>query len=131
MSFLKNYKVSVKATVVKEKLSQVVVHHLRAPGTNSTIAHASIDGFELAVATSPCVDPRNFSDAIGVTYSTEKVLRLAEDKLWEIEGMGLYWLLMNRTETDEEFFDKYKDRFVFTPIEQGITYKDASESILK
>ena len=131
MSFLKNYKVSVKADVIKAKLEQVHINYMRPPGTNTIVAHAAIDGFELALTTSPCVDPRNFNEAIGVNYSTEKVRRLAEDKLWEIEGMGLYWLLMNRTETDEEFFDKYKDRFIFTPVEQGTTYKDASESILK
>lgn len=118
------YKVKVKAEAVKKDLEKVLVQFHRFPGTNSIVAHASIDGFELAVATSPCIDPRNFDAAIGEYYADQKVRRLAEDKLWEIHGLGLLAYLKEMNDEDL-FYEKYKDVYQFDWIEEPPTYKMA------
>lgn len=118
------YKVKVKAESIKKDLQKVIVQFHRFPGTNSTVAHASIDGFELAVASSPCVDPRNFDNAIGEYWSQEKVMKLAEEKLWEMHGMGLLTHLKEMVD-EVEFYEKYKNVYHFDWIKEPPTYKAA------
>lgn len=118
------YKVKVKAEAVKKDLQKVLVQFYRFPGTNSTIAHASIDGFELAIATSPCVDPRNYDNAIGQHWAQDKVLKLAEDKLWEMHGMGLLTHLREMTD-ETEFYEKFKDVYQFDWIKEPPIYRMA------
>lgn len=114
VNLFEGYKVSVKAETVEADLAKVIVQHHRFPGTNSTVAHASIDGFELAVETSPCVDPRNFSEELGVKYSTMRVMEKARGKLWDFHGAAML-ALVNHYKTHrtvEEFI-----------AEQGSKYK--------
>ena len=47
-------------------------------------------GFEI-VATSACVDPANYDEALGRNLCIRKI----EDKLWELEGYRLQWSLSN------------------------------------
>lgn len=54
-------------------------------------AKAFLDGsFFLGTAVSKAVDPANFDKELGFKYSTQDVLKAAEDKLWELEGYRLY-----------------------------------------
>lgn len=54
-------------------------------------AKAFLDGsFFLGTAVSKAVDPANFDKELGFKYSTQDVLKAAEDKLWELEGYALY-----------------------------------------
>lgn len=54
-------------------------------------AKAFLDGsFYLGHAMSKAVDPANFDKELGFKYSTQDVLKAAEDKLWELEGYALY-----------------------------------------
>ena len=54
-------------------------------------AKAFLDGsFFLGTAVSKAVDPANFDKELGFKYSTQNVLKAAEDKLWELEGYALY-----------------------------------------
>lgn len=58
--------------------------------TPHVIAVAWLGTFQLGTAISKAVDPLNFNEDIGIEYSTEDVLKIAEDKLWELEGYHLY-----------------------------------------
>ncbi len=46
--------------------------------------------FLLGTAVSKAVDPKNFSEELGIQYATKDALVKAEDKLWELEGYNLY-----------------------------------------
>lgn len=122
---LPNYKVSVRKKAIEDDLSRVIVQYHRFPGTYSVVCHASLDGVELVVTSSPCVDPRNFSEAIGEHYGKQKVLRLAEDKLWEMHGIVLAHLIETNTLSEEEFYNKYNEEYLFTRIETSPTYRPA------
>lgn len=124
INYLSKYKVAVRAEAVQADVDGMLIQYHRFPGTFSIVAHASLNGFELAVATSPCVDPRNFLASIGEYYAGIKVAQLATDKLWEIHGIGLRQLLKFRTESEDEFYEKYKDIYKFTPIEEVTAYQE-------
>lgn len=54
-------------------------------------AEAWLDStYLLADCISKPVDPSNFDKQKGIDYSTEEVRKLAEDKLWQLEGYVLY-----------------------------------------
>jgi hypothetical protein len=60
------------------------------PGTTTTVAAAFLaNGFCLGVATSACADPANFNAEIGARIAIGKVLALAREKVWELEGYVL------------------------------------------
>ena len=76
---------------IDDLLSQVVVQTktFDTP-TPHVLATAWLDTFQLGTAISKAVDPNNFNEELGIEYSTKDVLKLAENKLWELEGYHLY-----------------------------------------
>ena len=76
---------------IDDLLSQVVVQTktFDTP-TPHVLATAWLDTFQLGTAISKAVDPNNFDEELGVQYSTKDVLKIAENKLWELEGYHLY-----------------------------------------
>ena len=76
---------------IEDLLSQVVVQTktFDTP-TPHVLATAWLDTFQLGTAISKAVDPNNFDEELGIEYSTKDVLKIAENKLWELEGYHLY-----------------------------------------
>ena len=76
---------------IDDLLSQVVVQTktFYTP-TPHVLATAWLDTFQLGTAISKAVDPDNFNEELGIEYSTKDVLKIAENKLWELEGYHLY-----------------------------------------
>ena len=76
---------------IDDLLSQVVVQTktFDTP-TPHVLATAWLDTFQLGTAISKAVDPNNFDEELGIEYSTKDVLKIAENKLWELEGYHLY-----------------------------------------
>ena len=72
-------------------LIEVVVHTTTCSvPTPHVTAFAWLDTFQLGTAVSKAVDPANFNEDLGIEYSTKDVLKIAENKLWELEGYHLY-----------------------------------------
>lgn len=72
-------------------LSEVVVHTTTSNvPTPHVTAFAWLGTFQLGTAISKAVDPANFNEDLGIEYSTKDVLKIAENKLWELEGYHLY-----------------------------------------
>lgn len=76
---------------IDDLLSQVVVQTktFDTP-TPHVLATAWLDTFQLGTVISKAVDPNNFNEELGIEYSTKDVLKIAENKLWELEGYHLY-----------------------------------------
>ena len=76
---------------IDDLLSQVVVQTktFDTP-TPHVLATAWLDTFQLGTAISKAVDPNNFDEELGIEYSTKDVLKIAENRLWELEGYHLY-----------------------------------------
>ena len=76
---------------IDDLLSQVVVQTktFDTP-TPHVLATAWLDTFQLGTAISKAVDPANFNEELGIEYSTKDALKIAENKLWELEGYHLY-----------------------------------------
>ena len=76
---------------IDDLLSQVVVQTktFDTP-TPHVLATAWLGTFQLGTAISKAVDPANFNEDLGIEYSTKDVLKLAENKLWGLEGYHLY-----------------------------------------
>ncbi|MEG0920275.1 MAG: Gp49 family protein [Comamonas sp.] len=72
-------------------MARVVISYEHRPnGSTLTFAHALLDGeFYLASGFSACVSAENYNAEIGQQVATDKVLRSARDKLWELEGYRL------------------------------------------
>ncbi len=63
----------------------------RPGGTTSTFVHAFLDGkFFLATGFSACVNAENFDAEIGESMARGNAEKLAENKLWELEGYRLF-----------------------------------------
>ena len=76
---------------IDDLMSEVVVHTTTSSvPTPHVTAFAWLGTFQLGTAISKAVDPVNFNEGLGITYSTADVLKIAENKLWEIEGYHLY-----------------------------------------
>lgn len=72
-------------------LNEVVVSTITLPEpTPHVLAVAWLGTFQLGTAISKAVDPNNFNEELGIEYSTKDVLKIAENKLWELEGYHLY-----------------------------------------
>ena len=72
-------------------LSEVVVHTTTSSvPTPHVTAFAWLGTFQLGTAISKAVDPASFNESLGIEYSTKDVLKIAENKLWELEGYHLY-----------------------------------------
>ena len=72
-------------------LSEVVVHTTTSSvPTPHVTAFAWLGTFQLGTAISKAVDPANFNEGLGIEYSTKDVLKIVENKLWELEGYHLY-----------------------------------------
>lgn len=72
----------------------VVTYEHRPNGSTLTFAHALLDGeFYLASGFSACVSSANYNAEIGQQVATDKAMRSARDKLWELEGYRLRRLL--------------------------------------
>lgn len=65
---------------------KVLTHHFE--GTTITVAVAILphSNFAVAEAMSGSISKENFDAGIGVEVATKKVLAMARDKLWELEG---------------------------------------------
>ena len=76
---------------IDDLLSQVVVQTktFDTP-TPHVLATAWLDTFQLGTSISKAVDPNNFDEELGIEYSTKDALKIAENKLWELEGYHLY-----------------------------------------
>ena len=76
---------------IDDLLSQVVVQTktFDTP-TPYVLATAWLDTFQLGTAISKAVDPVNFNEELGIEYSTKDAMKIAENKLWELEGYHLY-----------------------------------------
>lgn len=78
------------------RLHQSVKYVMSQPeGTTSTFCHAYLPGtngkqFHLATGHSGCVSPENFNAQIGHDIAMGKAIAAAKDKLWELEGYGLF-----------------------------------------
>ena len=75
---------------IDDLLSQVVQTKTFDTPTPHVLATAWLDTFQLGTAISKAVDPANFNEDLGIEYSTKDVLKIAENKLWELEGYHLY-----------------------------------------
>ena len=72
-------------------LKEVVVHTTTSSvPTPHVTAFAWLGTFQLGTVISKAVDPNNFNEELGIEYSTKDVLKIAENKLWELEGYHLY-----------------------------------------
>ena len=72
-------------------LNEVVVHTTTCSvPTPHVTAFAWLGTFQLGTAISKAVDPANFNEELGIEYSTKDALKIAENKLWELEGYHLY-----------------------------------------
>lgn len=60
-----------------------------APGTTTTVAIASSDGFTVGLGMSACVSAENFDAEIGAKIAIENATAIAREKLWELEGYRL------------------------------------------
>ena len=76
---------------IDDLLSQVVVQTktFDTP-TPHVLATAWLDTFQLGTSISKAVDPNNFDEELGIEYSTKDALKIAENKLWELECYHLY-----------------------------------------
>lgn len=59
------------------------------PGTTTTVAIASSDGFTVGLGLSACVSAANFNAEIGAKIAIENATAIAREKLWELEGYAL------------------------------------------
>jgi hypothetical protein len=77
---------------IKELLTRVQLHFtFGETPTKYVRADAWLDGsFHLATAMSKAVNLENFSKELGIEYSREDVMAIAENKLWELEGYRLF-----------------------------------------
>lgn len=68
-------------------MAKVAVQAMRLPGTNITIAVATLpDGFMVGMGSSACVSAENFDEELGVSIAGGKAVEQAREKLWEMEG---------------------------------------------
>lgn len=75
--------------IIKYRVS--IVHRFEDHPQKLVRAEAWLDNsYLLCDAVSKAVDPNNFDQQKGIDYSTQDVLKLAEDKLWQLEGYKLY-----------------------------------------
>lgn len=88
--------------------------------TKHAISIAWLDGsFKLAENVNKAVDPANFDEQLAIQYSTEAVLREAEDKLWMMEGYKLYDYHMSPTTHVERMQTEYdENKLRLTKLEQ-------------
>ena len=88
--------------------------------TKHAISIAWLDGsFKLAENVNKAVDPANFDEQLAIQYSTEAVLREAEDKLWMMEGYKLYDKHMAPTTHVERMQTEYdENKLRLTKLEQ-------------
>ena len=88
--------------------------------TKHAISIAWLDGsFKLAENVNKAVDPANFDEQLAIQYSTEAVLREAEDKLWMMEGYKLYDYHMAPTTHVERMQTEYdENKLRLTKLEQ-------------
>ena len=77
---------------IQALLARVVYQTEHRPaGSTSTFVHAFLDGkFFLGTGHSACVSPDNYRQEIGEGIARKHAERIAEDKLWELEGYHLY-----------------------------------------
>lgn len=76
---------------IDDLMSEVVVHTTTSSiPTPHVTAFAWLGTFQLGTAISKAVDPANFNEYLGIEYLTKDVLKIAENKLWELEGYNLY-----------------------------------------
>ncbi len=62
----------------------------------STFCYAFLDGkFLVATGHSACVSLANFDSELGEKIAKANALKLARDRLWELEGYALYQRLNN------------------------------------
>lgn len=76
---------------IESLLNEVVVYTTTcSTPTPHVTAFAWLGTFQLGSAISKAVNPNNFNEELGIQYSTQDVLKIAENKLWELEGYHLY-----------------------------------------
>lgn len=77
--------------LVQEQLAKVRYTTLAIPNSTTTIVAAfTHDNFYLGCGTSCCVDPAEYNAEIGLEVAMEHAKQVAENKLWELNGILLY-----------------------------------------
>lgn len=71
---------------IQHLLATSTAHYNRLYGTTTVCQIVLQNGFSVAIGESACIDPENFDEKLGRKYAYEKAIKLAEDKLWELEG---------------------------------------------
>lgn len=61
----------------------------RVPETTVTVCVALLDGFQMGVGTSGCVDPEEFNEEIGKQVAQENAHAQAKDQIWALKGAAL------------------------------------------
>jgi hypothetical protein len=74
-------------TLLKEVVVHTTAWYIPTPNVQAV---AWLGTFQLGTAISKAVDPNNFDEELGIEYSTKDALKIAENKLWELEGYHLY-----------------------------------------
>lgn len=84
----------VTKSMIDALMNRVTVHYtVTSVPTPHVVADAWLDdSFKLASATSKSVDPKEFDYELGREYSKRDVLKMAETKLWELEGYRIFQL---------------------------------------
>lgn len=75
---------------VTEMMKHVTYEAHRVPGTNTTQVTAHLHGFTLATGETSCVQDENFNADLGLKYARENAVKLAQAKLYELEGWRLF-----------------------------------------
>lgn len=71
---------------IQHLLKTSTAHYNRLYGTTTVCQIVLQNGFTVAIGKSACVDPKNFDEVVGRQYAFEDARKIAEDKLWELEG---------------------------------------------
>lgn len=64
-------------------------HFWQVPNTTVTVCVATLDGFQMGVGTSGCVDPVEFNADIGKQVAQENAHAQAKDQIWVLKGAAL------------------------------------------
>ncbi|EAP3072108.1 hypothetical protein D9891_23865 [Salmonella enterica] len=74
---------------VNTLVDKLEYHFWQVPNTTVTVCVATLDGFQLGVGTSGCVDPAEFNADIGKQVAQDNALAQAKDQIWLLKGAAL------------------------------------------
>lgn len=74
---------------VKALADKLEYHFWQVPNTTVTVCVATLEGFQIGVGTSGCVDPAEFNAEIGKQVAQENAHAQAKDQIWVLKGAML------------------------------------------